>query len=79
MLVTLCYRVLPLPLQLTNLLAMMDSFNTLLTSDPAVPAASYPANNANILSVLHNNRWVDIDIQYLLTSDKTCEPRLMML
>ena len=53
----------PLPLQLTNLLAMMDSFNTLLTSDPAVPAASYPANNANILSVLHNNRWVG---EYLL-------------
>ena len=63
--INLNYKVIPLPLQLTNLLAMMDSFNTLLTSDPAVPAASYPANNANILSVLHNNRWVDIDVHYL--------------
>ena len=42
--------------EMTNLLAMVDTYNTMLTEDPTIPSSSHPATNSNILSVLHNNR-----------------------
>ena len=42
--------------ELTNLLAMVDTYNTMITEDQAIPSSSHPAKNSNILSVLHNNR-----------------------
>ena len=42
--------------EVVNLLAMVDTFNTLVTNEPSTPSLSYPATNADIQSVLHNNR-----------------------
>ena len=42
--------------EMVNILAMVDTYNIMLSDDPAVPPASHPAKNNNILSVLHNNR-----------------------
>ena len=42
--------------EMLNLLAMVDTYNTMLSEDPFIPSPSHPAKNNNILSVLHNNR-----------------------
>ena len=42
--------------EMLNLLAMVDTYNTMLSEDPCIPSPSHPAKNNNILSVLHNNR-----------------------
>lgn len=42
--------------EMTSLLAMVDTYNTMLTEDPTIPSSSHPTNNSHILSVLHNNR-----------------------
>ena len=42
--------------EMVNLLAMVDTYNTMLAEDPCIPPTSHPAKNNNILSVLHNNR-----------------------
>ena len=42
--------------EMVNILAMIDTYNMMLTEDSAIPSSSHPAKNTNILSVLHNNR-----------------------
>ena len=42
--------------EMMNLLAMTDTYNTMLTDDVCVPPSTHPAKNTNVLSVLHNNK-----------------------
>ena len=38
------------------MLAMVDTFNNLVANEPSIPTVAYPATNADVQSVLHNNR-----------------------
>ena len=42
--------------EVVNLLAMVDTFNNLVANEPSIPTVAYPATNADVQSVLHNNR-----------------------
>ena len=42
--------------EMMNLLAMTDTYNSMLTDDVSIPPLTHPAKNTNILSVLHNNK-----------------------
>ena len=42
--------------EMMNLLAMTDTYNSMLTDDVSIPPSTHPAKNTNILSVLHNNK-----------------------
>ena len=42
--------------EMMNLLAMTDTYNSMLTDDVSIPPSTHPAKNTNVLSVLHNNR-----------------------
>ena len=45
--------------EMTNLLAMVDTYNILLAEDPSIPPTTHPAKNSSIVSVLHNNKWAN--------------------
>ena len=42
--------------EMMNLLAMTDTYNSMLTDDASIPPSTHPAKNTNLLSVLHNNK-----------------------
>ena len=42
--------------EMMNLLAMTDTYNSMLADDVSIPPSSHPAKNTNVLSVLHNNK-----------------------